>query len=216
MSGALRIALLGAESTGKSTLIHALAQQLREAGHRVAVVPEQLRLWCDQAGRHPSPEEHRAIAQAQEDAADAAASGADVVLQDTSALQVAIYGGLVFPDDPTWRMALQRQRACDLTLLAGLDLPWVDDGRWRGGPQVRASVDAQLRTHLLGASLPFRVIYGQGQARVDNAQAPVLALLGQARHAAGRWDHLCANCGDPVCERRSFRRLAGAARHSPG
>jgi nicotinamide riboside kinase len=180
------VALLGAESTGKTTLSHALAAALRAEGHAVAVVPERLRAWCEAAGRAPTPEEHRAIAQAQD-------------------------AGLAFPGDSTWDHGLRWLRGCELVLLAGLDLPWTADGLQRAGPAVRAQVDAQLRAALDGAGIAYRVVYGRGEARLRNALAPVQALLGEARHAAGGgWLHACANCGDPACERRLFRRLAGA------
>jgi nicotinamide riboside kinase len=206
------VALLGAESTGKTTLSHALAAALRAEGHAVAVVPERLRAWCEAAGRAPTPEEHRAIAQAQDAAIDAAAAGgARVVLADTTGLLAALYGGLAFPGDPTWDHGLRWLRGCELVLLAGLDLPWTADGLQRAGPAVRAQVDAQLRAALDGAGIAYRVVYGRGEARLRNALAPVQALLGEARHAAGGgWLHACANCGDPACERRLFRRLAGA------
>ncbi len=208
---ALRVVLLGAESTGKSTLARALATALRADGHAATVVPEGLRAWCERQGRAPTPEEHRAIADAQDAAVDmAAASGPGVVLADTAGLLAALYGGLAFPTDPTWQRALAWLRGCDLLLLAGLDLPWVDDGLQRAGPAVRAQVDAQLRAALDGAGIAYRVVYGSGPARLRNALAPVQALLGQARHAPGGWVHACANCGDPDCERRLFRRLAGA------
>ena len=42
----MKIALLGAESTGKSRLADELASQLRAQGRSVVVVPEVLREWC--------------------------------------------------------------------------------------------------------------------------------------------------------------------------
>ena len=50
---ALRIAMVGAESTGKTTLAAALAARLAQApGLRVAWVAEVLREWCDARGPH--------------------------------------------------------------------------------------------------------------------------------------------------------------------
>ncbi|HZY16781.1 MAG TPA: AAA family ATPase, partial [Ramlibacter sp.] len=69
---ARRVALLGAESTGKTRLANELATHLREQGCDAVAVPETLRAWCESAGRPPRPEEQLAIAQAQEAAVDAA------------------------------------------------------------------------------------------------------------------------------------------------
>ena len=69
----MKIALLGAESTGKTQLSSELAQALREQGKSVAVVPEVLREWCQREGRTPRPEEQLPIAQEQERRVDGAA-----------------------------------------------------------------------------------------------------------------------------------------------
>src|SRR5690349_14080179 len=116
----LKIALLGAESTGKTTLSEAMAQALRQRGHRVTVVPEVLREWCAREGRTPRPDEQLPIAQEQERRVDEAASQSGIVIADTTALMVAIYGALLFEDDAVYRFALDRQRGYQLTLVTGL------------------------------------------------------------------------------------------------
>ena len=209
---ALTIGLLGAESTGKTTLSHAMAASLRAGGHRVAVIPEVLRAWCEREGRTPRPEEQLPIAQRQEQQVDDAAAQSDVVIADTSALMVAIYSGMLFPDGELLRFALERQRRYTATLVTGLDLPWVPDGLHREGPAVQAQVDADVRTALQQAGIAFRVVYGQGEERTRNALAPVLALLGEAVHPQRRWTWACDKCGDPECEHRLFTALRDAGR----
>ncbi len=59
------IALLGAESTGKTTLAHALALELRALGRRAVVVGEYLREFCDLQRRTPRADEQAAIADEQ-------------------------------------------------------------------------------------------------------------------------------------------------------
>src|ERR1700743_3626614 len=83
----LRVAVVGAESTGKSVLARALADALAdEFGLRCAVVDEYLREWCDHEGRTPRAEEQMGIALEQVRRIDAAASqpGLDVLLCDTT------------------------------------------------------------------------------------------------------------------------------------
>ena len=197
---ALTIALLGAESTGKTTLSQAMAGALRVSGHRVEVVPEVLREWCRREQRTPRPDEQLPIAQAQEAQVEAAASRADIVIADTTALMVAIYSGMLFEDGSLYRFALDRQRRYGLTLVTGLDLPWVPDGLQRDGPQVQAPVDALVREALHKAGITYRVVYGRGDERTRNALAPVLALLGVARPEEServRWTWSCEKCSDP-------------------
>lgn len=217
----LRIALLGAESTGKTTLSQAMAQHLRERGHRVEVVPEALREWCEREGRTPNPEEQLPIAQAQERRVDEAAGRADIVIADTTALMTAIYSGLLFDDGDLYLFALARQRTYDLTLLAGLDLPWVADGLQRQGPHVREPVDALVRQGLEKAGVGWRVVYGQGERRTRNALEAVGAVAPWAWQAQasdeelGRWARLkadCEKCGDARCEHRLFTGLTAPPR----
>jgi nicotinamide riboside kinase len=203
----VKIALVGAESTGKTTLAHALAAHLAGAGRRVALVGEALREWCERERRAPRPEEHLLIAQEQERRVDAAAAGADIVIADTTALMVAIWGGLLFPDHPLLQFALQRQRGYDLTLVSGLDLPWVDDGLQRD-PAARGRTDELVRGLLAQAGIAYRVVYGSGEDRLRNALAALPDPL-RPPHASPRraWTWQCDKCSDPECEHRLFTAL---------
>jgi len=212
------IALLGGESSGKSTLCLELVQALQAHGLRVALVPEHLRAWCLTAGRAPQAHEQAAIAAEQDRQIDAArASGVDVVVADTTGVVVAAYSAHYFADDSLWPAALQRQRNVDLTLLTGLDLPWQPDGLLRDSPQVREAIDRRLRQALQGAGLPFSPIYGRGPQRLAQALRAVQGRLGETlarplvdrdevlEQGSGRWS--CDNCSDPECEHRLFSSL---------
>ena len=178
MSAALLVALLGAESTGKSTLARALAETLVAEGHDAVLVPEYLREFCEHAGRTPLPGEQRHIAQEQTRRIFTAASGHAIVLADTTALMTAIYSEQVFGDTSLYEDALQAHRRCQLTLVCGLDLPWQADGsQMRDGPQTRAPVDACIRAVLLRSDIPFSVVLGAGPSRLQAALAPVRHVM---------------------------------------
>ena len=213
----MKIALLGAESTGKTRLAGELADRLRAQGKSVAVVPELLREWCEREGREPRPEEQLPIAREQEKRVDDAAHTHDVVIADTTALMVAIYGGMLFADGELYRFALERLRRYDLTLVTGLDLPWVADGLHRQGPQGREEVDALVRKGLADAGVAYRVVYGRGEDRLANALAAIDAAAPSSRRAASTWVWACDKCSDPQCEQRLFSALvpAGADVRSP-
>jgi nicotinamide riboside kinase len=208
---ARRIAILGAESTGKSWLALALAQRLQAHGLAARWVPEQLRIWCEREGRTPTAHEQWAIAQAQVHAVLAESSA--VVIADTTALMTAVYSQYVFGDGSLFPFALTHQRLYSHTLVTATDIAWVADGIQRDGPQVREPVDRLLRQSLLQAGIAFSVVHGHGQQRLDNA----LMALGwpdYAQHAAGRiaphenrpqWT--CEKCSDPDCEHRLFTGL---------
>ena len=211
-----RIALLGAQSTGKSQLAGELARHLASRGLRAVAVAEVLREWCARAGRVPHPEEQLAIAREQEDRVDRAASAADVVIADTSALMVAIHAGMLYEDGPLYRFALERQQRYDATLLTGLDLPWVADGSQRDPAQPREAVDALLRSLLQRAGVGFQVVYGQGPQRLQGALQALASAGVLPPGAAGRdeapavrrpWVWVCEKCSDPECEHRLFAQL---------
>jgi nicotinamide riboside kinase len=207
---ARRIALLGAESTGKTTLAHSMAGELRAQGFTVAVVEEVLREWCGRECRTPRRDEQLAIAQEQERRVDAAAAQAQVVVTDTTSMMIAVYSAMLFADDSLYPFAFGSQKRYDLTLVTGLDLPWIADGIMRDGPHVREPVDALVRDALARAGVPYRVVYGSGGERLRSALAPVLQLLGRAPAADPKtadWTWTCDKCSDPDCEHRLFRRL---------
>ena len=220
-----RIALLGAESTGKTQLSLALAQCLRARGQEVHLVSEYLRSWCDAQGRTPEPHEQAQIAQQQAGAVLQHTSG--TVIADTTPLMTAVYSHKLFNDESLYAMAQAHQRVYDMTLITGLDLPWVADGLQRDGPQVREPIDALVRAALHSAGLAYKVVYGQGEERLNNA---LLALgwdeknanaLGdtllsaaqttraQAQYALnrGRTAWACDKCSDAECEHRLFSDL---------
>ena len=167
---ALVIAVLGAESTGKTWLAQALSQRLGEStGLRCAWVPEWLRQWCDEQGRTPERHEQADIARTQHERIQAAAVTHDIVVADTTALMTAVYSQQVFQDDSLRQAALAWQSLADLNLVTDLDLPWVPDGRQRDGPQVREPVDTLLQHWLCEAALPFSRVSGRGASRLDCA-----------------------------------------------
>jgi nicotinamide riboside kinase len=211
-----RIALLGAAGTGKTTLAAELAADLRERGRNAVAVPEVLREWCASEGRTPRPDEQLAIAHEQERRVDAAATQADVVVADTTALMVAIRAGLQSGHGALHRFALERQRRYDATLLTGLDLACATDGVQRDAAS-RTEVDALVREHLQRAGVPYQVVYGQGPQRLRSCLQALAAsgLLpdrprdGATMEKAGGagWVWTCDKCSDPACEHRLFTRL---------
>ncbi|HEX2540503.1 MAG TPA: AAA family ATPase [Caldimonas sp.] len=169
MTRAFVVALLGAESTGKTTLARDLGTALGARGENVIVVAEYLREFCDARGRTPRRDEQRAIAAEQSRRIEAAAAQAQVVVADTTALMIAVYSEIVFGDRSLFADAEQAHRRCDLTLLTALDLAWMADGLQRDGPHVRTPVDERVQAALRDAGLAFTRIAGVGSARLENA-----------------------------------------------
>jgi len=204
----MKIAILGAESTGKSSLAQSLALVLESRATPAATISEALRDWCNTHARTPRPEEQWAIAQEQASRVDAAT--AQVVIADTTPLMTAVYSELLFGDTSLYPFALQHQSRYTLTLLTGLDLPWVADGIQRDSAQARARVDARLRQVLQQHALPHSMVYGTGQARTVHALQAMDHALSYPQPMASaetRWRWNCEKCSDPECEHRLFSTL---------
>ncbi len=122
-----RVCLLGGESSGKSTLAAALAQQ-----HGTRHVAEYGReLWEQQGGVLTAPDMLR-IAREQQTREDAAAQTARPALFcDTSALTTLFYSLHLYGHaDP--ELVQRAQRAYTLQVLCEPDFPFVQDGTRRG------------------------------------------------------------------------------------
>ncbi len=208
----MKIALLGAESTGKSQLAQALCARLQQSGLAVHRVDEYLREWCDTHQRTPHQDEQLHIAETQMARVLAAPAHA-VVIADTTPLMTAVYSQMLFNDDSLNALALAHQSLYDITLLTGLDLPWVSDGLQRDGPHVREPVDAAVRQMLGLAGLPYQVVYGTDEQRLENAlfcigrQAPDWAKQLERPEPPTLWSGSCETCGDGDCEHRLFTSL---------
>jgi nicotinamide riboside kinase len=168
----LHIAILGAESTGKTSLVHAVAQHLRGQGARVQVIEEVLRRWCQHHGRTPHAHEQADIVQTQIALVDAAAS-CDYLLCDTTPLMTAIYSDVLFSDVTLYPVAVQQQRRYTVNLLAQPDLPWQPDGLQRDGVAVQKRVDQRLREVLQTFAIPSVAVNGVGAQRLACAMAAI-------------------------------------------
>jgi nicotinamide riboside kinase len=205
----LVVAIVGAESTGKTVLAQALQARLAGAGLRAARVDEALREFCDRQQRTPRRDEQARIAALQSRRIDAAAAaGPAVVVADTTALMTAIYSEQVFGDTSLYALAEAAHRRCDVTLVTALDLPWQADGVQRDGAHVREPVDRLLRVALQRMGLPYSIVSGHGEARLDCAWRAVRRALEPPASEADRGDDAaarlrwhCERCGDVACER---------------
>jgi nicotinamide riboside kinase len=224
----IRIALLGAESTGKTQLSMGIAAALQSLGLAVTVVPETLREWCETRQRTPLAHEQLEIAQQHAQRIFSIDHG--WVIADTSPLMTAVYSDFIFNDKSLYQQALLEQASFDITLVMGLDLEWMADGLQRDGAHVREPVDSLLRQAMQSAGLPFKVIYGQSEARLSAALMAIqngvrglrpelgqnLASL-QATQAQrdvsqyglnqGKMIWRCDLCSDSDCEHKLFSQL---------
>jgi hypothetical protein len=140
------------------------------------------------------------------------------VISDNTPLMTAVYKHLMFADESLYPMALAQQALYGTTLVTGLDLPEVAGGLQSDAPHERGLADSLLRQALERAGIAYRVVYGQGHQRLNNALL-ALGLPGedlaarlvreQAQFAInqGRTVWQCNECSDPECEHKLFTGL---------
>lgn len=206
----MRIALLGAECTGKTQLTRALVKALNDPAGTAVGVAEVLRTWCNTNTRAPQQHEQWAIAQ-QQALHCAQAPDRGYVIADTTPLVTAIYSDLLFQDRSLYPFALQHQSQYDLTLVMGLDLPWVADGIQRDGPAMRSRFDARLREVLAEQPLAYGLVYGSDTTRTTSALQAIAHHCGIASCSAplraSTWQWRCEKCSDARCEHQLFSTL---------
>lgn len=222
-------AIVGAESTGKSTLAEALPERIGAlTGLACTWVPEVLREWCSAMGRTPRIDEQAGIAAEQARRIVDASLSHPVVICDTTPLMTAVYHRQVFGDPSLETPASRWQRGCTLSLLTALDLPWQADGLQRDGPQVREPVDATLRALLVGHGLPFTVVAGTGEQRLNAAldavasslrplarpRAGLFTRLARRDAAQAPWPWVCDHCDSPECEHALLQRASAGSLNS--
>jgi len=213
----MKIALLGAECTGKTRLSVEMARQLETQGLIVRVVPEVLRQWCQRECRTPLHNEQHAIAREQAHRVNSIAA-CDIVICDTTPLMTAIYSEALFNDRSIFGFALEHHAVYDMTLVMGLDLPWIADGHQRDGPHSQEPIDALLRNTLGSAAIPYVTVYGQHANRCENAltilssfkkttlATPSHQIRNQRITETSRvWR--CDKCDDASCEHHIFQEL---------
>jgi nicotinamide riboside kinase len=140
-----RIALLGAESSGKTTLATDLTSALRDRGFNAGMVPEYLRTWCEENSRLPEFGDQGLILKGQLAMEDAAAAQFDVLVCDPAAITTGFYSLEYFQSD----LHLERELLdrYDQIFLCDIDFPWQPDPL-RDSEATREHMHSLLVTYL--------------------------------------------------------------------
>ena len=169
-----RVVIVGAESTGKTTLAMALAEH-----YQTTWVPEFGRLYTE--ARRPRGElwhsdEFTFIATEQVRMEDALARIANrVLICDTDAFATAIWHERYLGKPSAEVLAIAR-RACDLYILTDVDTPFVADDI-RDGESIRKWMHDRFHDELSRMTTPILVVSGPHEQRLATAIARIDARL---------------------------------------
>lgn len=160
---AQKIAILGAESSGKSQLAEALARH-----YQTLWVPEYLREFVETQHRVPIEDEQLTIAMTQLKREEELLIDANGWLFcDTSPMMTALYSRHYFKRAPAQLEELALRHEYDFTIVTAPDIPWVEDGLLRDSPMVRQQIYTQLVDILDENDIPFLLVEGSLQERLQ-------------------------------------------------
>jgi len=165
------ICLHGPESTGKSWLAPRLAEHLD-----TLYVPEFGRIWCEQLGTELAMDDLLSIARTHDAMTQAMRAQCNRrLILDTDPLMTAVWADMLFGRRDAWFDAWRD--TADFYLLLDLDLPWIDDGtRFFGSAELRRKFFDLSRAELDRRDVPWALVSGQGEARLENAIAAIPPL----------------------------------------
>jgi HTH-type transcriptional regulator, transcriptional repressor of NAD biosynthesis genes len=174
-----RVAIVGADSTGKTTLARALA-----AHYRTTWVPEYGRTYWDgllTLGEvRSTTADFVHIAEAQHRMEDMLARSANrVLICDTDALTTYLWHERYLGSDAPAVRALAAARRYALTILTGDEVPWEDDGT-RDRFDDRPRFHARFRAELEALGRPFITLDGPPERRLAAAVEATERMLAEA------------------------------------
>lgn len=163
-----RVCVLGAESTGTTTLAKALAEELQT-------------LWVEEYGRDYSEaklakndpnwrtEEFALIAEEQARREDAAARLANrVLICDTNAFATTLWHRRYMGSHSRAVEDIAKRGRCDLYLLTGDEIPFFQDGL-RDGEHIRHDMHGWFEEALAQQPVPWHVLRGSHEERMRQA-----------------------------------------------
>ena len=175
---AKRLCLVGAESTGKTTLARMLAER-----YQTVWVPEYGREYSERklaedGGCDWRSEEFTIIAQSQCERENEAARGANkVLICDTDAFATGVWHRRYMGErSPEVEAIASEHRRPDLYLLTDVDTPFVQDGT-RDGESIREWMHETFVAELTAQRRPIRILSGSWQARFNTAVECVGSLI---------------------------------------
>lgn len=172
-----KIAIIGPESTGKSTLSQQLA-----AHFRTVWCPEFARNYLLQHGTNYRFNDLLTIAKGQKALIESTAAQAKNGLwfTDTEMYVMKVWCEVVFDQCHTWILKEAALQQYDLYLLCNTDLPWVKD-------ELREYPDLAMRQKLfkmykdicINSGRPWALISGREEERLQQAIAAVQDITGR-------------------------------------
>ena len=157
----MKIAIIGPESTGKTTLAKALAQQFNGT-----YVPEYAREYIERKGtRDVSFDELCAIARHQieelkaNDQSPMTNDQSAICIFDTELIVTKVWFDYAFRRVPEWLDEAIKRYPMDVYLLTAPDIPWQPDpARYHGSQAMRQELFDRYEAEIQALDIPYYII----------------------------------------------------------
>ena len=157
-----KIALVGAESTGKTTLAKILAKQLC-----APFVPEFVRLWVNEHQKLPTLQDVKAVVEGQIAIEEQLAKQkSSFLVCDTNPLVNYVLIKHYLAEVPLWIEQEARYRKYDFVFLTLPDFPWQPDGLQRDSAAVQAKLHQDFVATLADFGIPHTPLAGDINQRI--------------------------------------------------
>lgn len=171
-----RVVVVGAESTGKTTLTQALAKHYEASYvHEYGRIYAEGKLYDHYESWTSDEFAHIAIMQCMLEDQLARRSN-KVLLCDTDAFATSVWHYRYMGFDSPIVTTLAMQRKADLTILAGDDIPFFQDGT-RDGEHIRHEMQQWFRDRLRTMQRSFIEVWGPPEVRLEAAVSAIDRLL---------------------------------------
>ena|SRR6478672_13572358 len=167
----IKIAIIGAESTGKTALAEALAEH-----YNTNWVIEFSRPFLEALGRPYTAADVETIARGQMKIEDMMiAETPDILFCDTNLLVIKIWMDNAYGATPNWILQEIDNRRYDLHILTDWDIPYEPDPL-REHPEMRDYFTAKYQEELESRNLNFIKVSGSIKDRIAQCEQAIAAL----------------------------------------
>ena len=165
-TGVKKIAIIGPECTGKTTLASELAKYFKTIW-----IPEYARDYIESLNRKYLYSDVEYIANVQRSQINSDYPLAkDFVFFDTELIISKVWFNVVYQKEPNWLVDAIRNSNFDIYLLCNTDIPWFSDKvRENGGENREKLFDVYLK-EINAFEFPYEIISGINETRINTAK----------------------------------------------